>query len=214
MLKADDIQALFFAGAHTIIEAIADPAVEAAWDRPSVLEEQLVSSVAGHLARSGIWVTAEYLHAGSPTGTPDFATASDYFAAVAVGASPEVLRSVRDRGAAVAALGREEILRRSREDASRLEIDLALLPAGSIIQVIGGKVMTVTEYLVTRVVEQAVHLDDLARSVEREPWPLPKEHLLLTISVATDIACRVHGPEATVRALYRKGFADVTFPVL
>jgi Mycothiol maleylpyruvate isomerase N-terminal domain len=214
MLKADDIQALFFAGARTLIEAIADPAVEAAWDRPSVLEEQLVSSVAGHLARSGIWVVAEYLHAGTPTRGPDFASAGEYFAAVAVGASPEVLRSVRDRGAAVAALGREEILRRCRQEASRLEIDLALLPPGSLIEVIGGNVMTLSEYLATRVVEQAVHLDDLARSAGREPWPLPKEHLSLTIGVATDIACRVHGPDATVRALYRKGFAGVTFPVL
>ena len=66
-----------------------------------------------------------------------------------------------------------------------------------------GKVIRLSDYLGTRVVEQGVHLDDLARSVGREPWPLPKEHHAVTISVATDIACRVHGPDATVRALYR-----------
>jgi Mycothiol maleylpyruvate isomerase N-terminal domain len=214
MFKAGVIEALFFAGARTIIEAISDPAVEAAWDRPSVLEEQLVSGVAGHLARSGIWVVAEYLRGGPPTRSPDFASAGEYFAAVAVGASPEARRSVRDRGAAVAELGREEILRRCREESSWLEAELASLPAGSLIEVIGGKVMAVSGYLATRVVEQAVHLDDLARSVQRGPWPLPKEHLSLAISVGTDIACRVHGPDATVRALYRNGFAELTFPVL
>jgi Mycothiol maleylpyruvate isomerase N-terminal domain len=214
MPKADDIQALFFAGARTVVEAIADPAVEAAWDRPSVLEEQLVGSVAGHLARSAIWVVAEYLKTGNPAGGPDFASASEYFAAVAVGASPEVLRSVRDRGAAAAALGREEILRQCREDLSWLDTELELLPANHLMAVIGGKVMTLSDYLATRVVEQAVHLDDLARSAEREPWPLPAEHLSLAISVGTDIACRVHGPDATLRALYRGGFADLTFPVL
>ena len=77
-----------------------------------------------------------------------------------------------------------------------------------------GKVMRLSDYLGTRVVEQGVHLDDLARSVGREPWPLPNEHQAVTISVATDIACQVHGPHATVRALYRRGFAENVFPVL
>ena len=77
-----------------------------------------------------------------------------------------------------------------------------------------GKVIGLSDYLVTRLVEQAVHLDDLARSVGRDPWPLPIEHLELTFSVATDIAYRVQGPDATIRALYRRGFADGVFPVL
>ena len=213
MSEGSDIRPLFFEGARTIVGALADPAVEAAWDRPSVLEEQLVSSVAGHLARSGIWVVADYLATGTPTERPDFGSASDYFAAVAVGASPDIRRAVRDRGAAVAVLGREEILRRSRETLNLLETNLADLPGGHLMAVMDGKVMTLSDYLTTRVVEQAVHLDDLARSVGREPWPLPKDHHTLAISVATDIACRVHGSDATVRALYRGGFAEETFPV-
>ena len=100
MSDTQNIQELFFIGARTVIEAIADPAVEEAWDWPSVLEEQLVGSVAGHLARSGIWVVADYLEAGTPSGEPDFESASAYFAAVAVGASPEVKRAIRDRGVA------------------------------------------------------------------------------------------------------------------
>jgi Mycothiol maleylpyruvate isomerase N-terminal domain len=212
MTEGSDIQPLFFEGARAIVGAIGDPAVKAAWDRPSVLEEQLVSSVAGHLARSGIWVVAEYLE-GTPTGRPDFESAGAYFAAVAVGASPEMKRSVRDRGAAVASLGREEILRRSRDTLSLLETNLAELGPGHLMAVMAGKVMTLSDYLVTRVVEQAVHLDDLARSVEREPWPLSAEHHALAISVATDIACRAHGSDATLRAVYRRGFAEAVFPV-
>ncbi len=204
---------LFFAGARTIVGAIAEPVVQAAWDQPSVLEEQQVSSLAGHLARSGIWVVAEYLRSGTVTGPPDFASAAEYFAAVAVGAGPDARKSVRDRGAAIAELGRDEILRRCHEELRWLEAELGRLPAGQLIAVIAGKVMTVRDYLATRVVEQAVHLDDLARSVGREPWPLPSEHQALAISVGTDIARDVHGPEATVRALYRRGFAEVTFPV-
>jgi Mycothiol maleylpyruvate isomerase N-terminal domain len=213
-LTATDVQELFFAGGHAIIEALDDPAVEAAWDRPSVLEEQLVSSVAGHLARSGIWVVDEYLAAGGASGRPDFESAGAYFAAVAAGASSEVKRAVRDRGAGVAALGRAEILRRSHESLSRLKTDLVPLPAAHLMTVFQGKVIGLSDYLVTRIVEQAVHLDDLARSAGRDPWPLPIEHLELTFSVATDIACRARGPHATIRALYRRGFADGVFPVL
>ena len=131
MSDTHDIQELFFTGARTVIEAIADPAVEAAWDQPSVLEEQLVGSVAGHLARSGIWVVVDYLEAGTPTGEPDFENASAYFAAVAVGASPEVKRAIRDRGAGVAALGRAEVLHRCQEDLGRLETKLRPLPRRS-----------------------------------------------------------------------------------
>jgi len=213
-VSTTDVQELFLGGGQAIVDALGDPAVEAAWDRPSVLEEQLVSSVAGHLARSGIWTVAEYLEAGTGSGPPDFESAGAYFAAVAVGASAEVRRGIRERGAGVALLGRAEVVRRSQESLRQLETDLAALPAGHLMTVFQGKVIGLSDYLVTRIVEQAVHLDDLARSVGRDPWPLPIGHLDLTISVANDIACRVHGPEATVRALYRRGFAEQVFPVL
>jgi Mycothiol maleylpyruvate isomerase N-terminal domain len=214
MTVVPEVASLFLSGARTIAEAIADPAVGAAWDRPSVLEEQLVSSVAGHLARSGVWVVAEYLHAGEPTGPVDFRSAGEYFCTVAVAADAEVRRGVRDRGAAVAALGRPEILRRVEEDLISLESELEALPGSRLISIIGAKVMTLSDYLVTRVVEQAVHLDDLARSVGIETWALPEGHEALAIDVGVEMACRLHGPTATVRALYRKGFAAPVFPVL
>jgi hypothetical protein len=204
---------LFFEGARTIVRAVGDPAVEAHWDQPSVLEDQLVSSLVGHVARGGIWVVAEYLRSETVTGPPDFANAAQYFEAVVVGAGPDGGKSVRDRSAAIAALGRDEILRRCNEELQWLETEIPRLPAGQLISIIAGKVMTVRDYLVTRVVEQAVHLDDLARSVGRQPWPLPGEHQALAISVGTDIAYDVHGPETTLRALFRRGFAELAFPV-
>ncbi len=214
MTVAPDVAALFFAGVRTIADAIVDPAVERAWDLPSVLEDQLVSSVVGHLARSGVWVLDEYLHAGTPTAPADFHSASEYFCAVAVGAGPDVRRAVRDRGAEVAALGRQEVLRRVEECLRSLEAEVQTLPGDHLIAVIGGKTMALSDYLMTRIVEQAVHLDDLARSVDREMWPLPDGHEAVAIDVGVDMACLLHGPTATVRALYRKGFAETVFPVL
>jgi hypothetical protein len=209
-----NVATLFLSGVRAIAEAIGDPAVEASWDAPSVLEDQLVSSVAGHLARSGVWVVDEYLEAGPATGPADFLSAAEYFCAVAVPAGPETRQGVRDRGAAVAALGRKEILRRVEDHLSSLEIDVGRLPGSYLVSVIGGKVMSLSDYLTTRIVEQAVHLDDLARSVGRQTWALPEGHEALAIDVAVEMACRLHSPTATVRALYRKGFADPVFPVL
>ncbi len=57
-----------------------------------------------------------------------------------------------------------------------------------------GKVIRLSDYLATRIVEQAVHLDDLARSVGRAPGPYRPDHQAVTISVATDVARQVHGP--------------------
>ena len=214
MTAPSNVTTLFLAGARTIAEAISGPAIEAAWDAPSVLEDQLVSSVAGHLARSGVWVLDEYLQAGPATGPADFRSAGEYFCAVAAAAGPEARKAVRDRGAAVAELGREGVLSRVNEHLGSLEAEIGRLPGSYLITIIGGKVMTLSDYLATRVVEQAVHLDDLARSVGHETWALPEGHEALAIDVAVEMACRLHGPTATVRGLYRRGFADLVFPVL
>ena len=80
--------------------------------------------------------------------------------------------------------------------------------------VVAGVVMRLDDYLVTRIVEQAVHLDDLARSVGHAPWPLPPEAERLTIDVGVAVGRRRRGSEAMIRALYRDTFALATFPVI
>ena len=69
-------------------------------------------------------------------------------------------------------------------------------------------------YLLTRIVEQVVHLDDLARIVDRDPFPVEQEAVALVAHTAIDLALRQHAGHRVVRALYRRGFADLTFPVV
>ena len=45
--------------------------------------------------------------------------------------------------------------------------------------------MRLDDYLVTRLVEQVVHLDDLARSLGVESWPVPDDHVKLVLETAT-----------------------------
>jgi Mycothiol maleylpyruvate isomerase N-terminal domain len=209
-----DVVTLFLDGAHAVAEAIADPAVANGWDRPSVLEDQLVSGLAGHLARGGVWVVGDYLDAGTPPGPLDFASAGEYFATLVSAASPENHRAIRERGAAVGAVGHRELVRILSERLEALGPRLRALGDDHRIAVAAGKVMRVEDYLVTRIVEQEVHLDDLARSVDHEPWPMPAGALALTISVGVEIARLRNGATVVIRALYRQGFAEPILPVL
>lgn len=209
-----DIVSLFLAGAAVVAAALGDPAVVDAWDRPSVLEDQSVGALAGHLARSGIWVVGEYLDAGVPAGPADFSSAGEYYATFVNGAPAEAHQAVRDRAAAVASAGVEALLRRIDDSLGELRPRLQVLGGDHLISVAGGNVMRLDDSLTTRIIEQVVHLDDLARSVAHEPWTLPGGAMDLTLAVGTEIGSRRVGTTAMMRALYRGGFAEGAVPVL
>lgn len=213
-VSTDDVTNLFLDGARIVARAIADPAVAQAWADPSVLDEQLVGGLAGHLARGGVWVVADYLEGDSPSGPVDFDSAAEYFTAFTDLASPEDHQGIRARAAAVGELGPDELVLQLNRRLHSLETRLRSLDADALVAVIAGKVMRVADYLVTRVVEQVVHLDDLARSIHRKPWEYPLAGEDLAIAVGVDIARLRTGRVGLVRALYRNGYAEATLPVL
>ena len=209
-----EVVSLFLGGAEVVAAALADSAVVAAWDRPSVLEHQTVAALAGHLARGGVWVVGEYLEAGPAAGPADFGSAAEYFATLVEEASPDDHRAIRQRGAAAAAAGPEALVQSLDEHLGRLRPRLATLDGDLLVAVVGGRVMRLEDYLVTRIVEQTVHLDDLARSVGRQPWALPPGAEALVLAVGAEIGRRRRGATAMLRALYRRGFSEGAVPVL
>jgi uncharacterized protein (TIGR03083 family) len=211
-LQAADTVETFLMGADAAVSALALPEVAAAWSRPSVLEDQSVGSLAGHLARGSVWVVADYLSAGEPEKPVSFESASAYYAELAGRATPEAHAAVRKRGADVAAAGPEAVLATARDRAAELRATLAGQPAERRVEVIGGAVMRLGDYLTTRVVEQVVHLDDLARSVDVDVR-IPEPCVETALVVGVDIARLRHGSAAAVRALYRRGFGGI-LPVL
>ncbi len=82
--------------------------------------------------------------------------------------------------------------------------------------VAGGKVMRLADYLETRIVEQVVHLDDLARSVDHPRWATPAGADDLVIAVGVEVARRRRGDLAVLRALFRPDAPDAgaAFPAL
>jgi hypothetical protein len=79
--------------------------------------------------------------------------------------------------------------------------------------VFAGKVMRLDDYLATRIVEQVVHLDDLARSLNIDPWPNPPGAEAIVIQFGAEVGRLRHGGTAMLRALYR-GEPDPALPVL
>jgi hypothetical protein len=209
-----DTVGIFLQGAEVVAAALAASAVAEAWDRPSVLEDQRVSGLAGHLARGGVWVVADYLDATPVNGPVDFTSAGDYFANLLRDLSPADHEAIRQRGADVAAVGQDDLVRTLGLRLAALGPRLRSLEPDHLLAVTGGKVMAVDDYLATRIVEQVVHLDDLARSIDQDPWTLPPGASELAIAVGTEIARRQAGSLAVVRALYRRGFAQQLLPVL
>ena len=205
---------LYLAGARTVREAVTHRAVVAAWDQPSVLEEQTVGSLAGHLARTGTWIVDEFLGAGEPDRPIDFADVASFYVTLLPAADDPIHEGIRQRGAALAAQGPEALAAKIDERMPAIAEQLAAMPADRTLAVTGGNVMTIEQYLVTRIVEQVVHLDDLARSVANEPWTLAPEAYALAARVALDVALLRHEPRLVVRGLYRRGHADFVFPAI
>ena len=213
-MAAADVVEVFLEGAEVVAAAVGSAAVADAWDLPSVLEDQRVNGLAGHLARGGVWVVADYLDEGAPGATVDFSSAGEYFHGLLAAASPEDHEAIRRRGAEVAAAGHGALCRALRQRLDALAPRLRSLEAGHLVAVTGGKVMRLDDYLTTRIVEQVVHLDDLARSVDHDPWPLPPGAVDVAIAVGVDLARRRGGSTAVIRALYRRGWSGPVFPVL
>ncbi|HET6965452.1 MAG TPA: maleylpyruvate isomerase N-terminal domain-containing protein [Acidimicrobiales bacterium] len=203
----------FLRGARVVSGAISSPLVAERWDAPSVLADQTVAGLAGHLARSGVWVVLEYLDQPVPLGPADCGSAAAYYSAAAGGLSEDDHRAIRRRGADIGGRGHAAV---TEEVAARLAELEARLPGEDpdrLVPVIGGAVMRLEDYLETRVVEQVVHLLDLAASVGCEPWPIPEDCQATAARVGLEIGLRRFGPEAVIRALYRDTGSDV-LPVI
>jgi Mycothiol maleylpyruvate isomerase N-terminal domain len=195
------IRQQFVAGARLVVAAIGTPAVGAAWDQPSVLADQTVGGLAGHLARGAVWVVDDYLDQTRPD-SATFDSPDHYFATLMAHSDEASNRAIRDRGRTVAAAGWSAVAAQVAERLAVLEERLLAEPADRITAVAGGS-MRLDDYLVTRLVEQVVHLDDLARSVGVEPWPVPDDHVRLVLATGARIGLRRSGSAAMVRALFR-----------
>ncbi|GIF62437.1 hypothetical protein Ais01nite_04720 [Asanoa ishikariensis] len=209
------VRGAYLDAARVASTLLAVPAVAAGWERPSALERYAVSGLAGHLG--GQIFFAERALAGPEPGTAPL-TILDYYARVAWMSAghdgPEHLR-IRRGSEQAAEAGPADLALRAAAAVDRLPDLFAATPASRLVRLPTWQwTLTFDDFLRSRLVELAVHIDDLAVSVDLPTPPLPPQVTEPVLDLLTRLAVRKHGPVALLRALSRAERAPGTVAAL
>lgn len=199
-----DVRAVFLAAVDAAGSLYHLPALADRWAAESALPHFAVSGLAGHLLRAVTSVEA-YLDRPEPPAGGAITPAAYYATATAeqdVGA--EIHRMIRARGEEAAAAGPGGLAEAWAAARVRLSARLAEEPAVRHVRVYGDMVLSLDDYLLTRLVELCVHADDLALSLGVDPPEFPAEATRRAIATLVDVGRFRHGDAAVVRALARR----------
>ena len=205
------IRASYLAAADVAVRLLGDAAVAQRWTGPSVLAGMPVSALAGHLARQVFGV--ERLLAAGPAAEPPISLLDHYArsAWAAAGQAGEANAAIRRDAAAEAAPGPAALAARTADTARRLSGVLASEPPDRVVLLPWGPwPLTLDDLLLSRLLEIAVHDDDLALSVGLPTPELPGDVTDLVLALLSRLAARRHGPTAVIRALSRAERAPPT----
>jgi hypothetical protein len=199
------VREAYLQAATSAAELLGRPAVATAWDRPSALPEFGVAGLAGHLAHQVLAVPGVLANAvpdEPPIGLLDHYNAASWRTA---GVDDEVNVGIREQGEQRAADGAAALA----EQVAAATAELAeVLPTEGADRIVflpwGPWSLQLDDFLVTRMMEIAVHSDDLAYSVDTETPDLPDGVLEPVLSLLTARAVRRHGQPAVLRALSRE----------
>jgi len=188
-----------------------DPAVAASWDCASVLREFSLAGLAGHLARQ-VLAVPRVLAQPVPADQP--VSLLDHYARVTwvdAGLDDEANVDIRRGGEGEAADGAAALAAKTGTTIEALRSALPAEPAGRLVRPSWVSwTLTLDDFLITRMMEIAVHSDDLALSVGVATPALPPAVLDPVLDLLTRLAARRHGPTAVLRALSRSERAPDT----
>jgi hypothetical protein len=200
-----DVRATYLSAAATVVSIVADESTVAYWDRESVLPGMSVGVLASHLARSVLQVG--WFLDGDVTGTSLPVSAVTYYARLAdTDSRASALNTgVERRSAETAEQGATQVAREAQIALDELRVRLPKEPSDRRVAVAHrpGEELWLDEYLLTRLVEIAIHTEDLALSVGvdvRAPEPAVSAAIELLFAAARER----HGDESVLRALARR----------
>jgi Mycothiol maleylpyruvate isomerase N-terminal domain len=206
------VRARYLAAARTALELLDSPELAERWDEASVLEGMSVADLAGHLALSGVLIVEQLLDGVDPASAAPV-TGGEYYGSFTSAVDPgsELNAAVRERSHAVALRGREAVVRSASDALERLADRLVTEPAGRQVES-RGLALLLDEFLRTRSVELAVHVEDLELSVglgpgltPADPVPdVPDDLVADAVDVLVAAAVARHGGPAVLRALTRR----------
>jgi hypothetical protein len=201
----------FVQAAASAAALLRDPAVAASWDSASVLREFSVAGLAGHLARQVLAVPRVL---AQPVPADEPVSLLDHYALVSwidAGPDDEANVEIRRSGEDEAADGAAALAAKTGVAVEALRSALPAEPAGRLVRPSWVSwTLTLDDFLVTRMMEIAVHSDDLALSVGVVTPALSPAVLAPVLELLTRLAVRRHGPTAVLRALSRSERAPGT----
>lgn len=193
----------YLRAAEIALTLLSSAEVADAWTEPSALDKMTVGAVAAHLARQ-IHSVPDVL--AEQPGEPVVWVLDHYARSEWVGAEldAEVNQGTRRKADAAAAEGPEALAGRTAAQLAKLRDVLAAEPADRVVALPWASwSMTLDDFLVTRMLEIAVHDDDLACSVGLPTPALPELAKDLVFTVLWQLAVRRHGATPVLRALTR-----------
>jgi hypothetical protein len=199
MIRRDYLE--LAAGVTTLL---AEPAVERCWASDSALRGFRVCGLAGHLA-SQVTVVVAVLEDGSP-GTAPISLLDHYARSTWTDGDigSELNTGIRLAGEQTAAVGLPALRARTEDGLTALRRRLPAEPADRVIQLpFGPWALTLDDFLATRLLEIAVHSDDLAVSVGVETPALPARAEETVLGLLCRWSAARHGATAVLRALSR-----------
>lgn len=197
-------RAVFLEAAAAAVRLLEEPAVTATWGDASVLAEYTVGGLTAHLVRA-VSTSLGYLDQEPVDRAPD-TDAAGYFLEALGHLDPvdsELHRSVRQRSDDMAASGPLAVLDATRAALQSLTGRLEVEPDDRVVVVFGGAVMSLDEYLETRIVELVVHSDDLAESCPGVEASVPEKAWAVARRVVAEVAARRMGDRQFVLGLSR-----------
>ncbi|MGE5720599.1 MAG: maleylpyruvate isomerase N-terminal domain-containing protein [Nocardioidaceae bacterium] len=198
------VRRVYLEAAETAVKMLSTDEVVRSWESESVLAGMTVGGLAGHLARSVLQV--EWFM-DSPTSGAETVSPVHYYARLKgtalTGSALNV--GVRARSEETSAAGPVAVAEQTRAAWERLTRRLSEEPEDRLVAVVHrpGEAMSLDGYLQTRCVELAVHLEDLALSVN-SPVRAPEGAVALAVDVLVAAARARHGDQAVLNALTRR----------
>ena len=196
----------FVASAETTARLLTRAEVRDAWELESSCEGMTNGGLANHLADQT--ANAVRLLAAPPSDLTPIPVVEHYRRAgwVRSGLGEEANTSIRDGSNEQAAAGFQALATRVAADLDALPDALAAAAGRSPDAVLipwQGWALTTRDFLVTRLMEIAVHSDDLAVGLGVPTPSLPDDVVGEVLGLLTTVAADRHGPTALVRALSR-----------
>ena len=206
-----EIRESYLVAAESAVALLREPAVAAAWEKPSALNEFSVAGLAAHLAHQLVRV-GNLLDDGGRPAEPipliEHYTRSPW---VQAGLDHESNVGIRRAGETAAADGPAALAAKAGELFERLRAELPAQDPDKVVHLPwSGRSLRFDDFLLTRLIELVVPSDDLAASVGVETPKLPASVIDPVVELLARLAVHRHGATAVIRTLSRAERAPAT----